>query len=645
MSAQSYIVAASLLIAVMLPASASAQEIAKGSENYQALIRKNFGLRGELQALEEKYRNLENERKVLIIHVKELQDAKSQTEDKIQELKNMVASLRIEMLKDPKLTGRIEGLNRRIEDAAQERDQLRAKVEELEAEKKSFEQKRDEGLEQARQARAKNEELVKEVERLRSGYSEDEVKLKKGLSGLELEKQDLAKKNQDLQRDLDAARRSLGQEEKSLKAELEKARGEKNSLEEKIHGMLEEKEAARLSYAQSEDGLKAQLKEKEEEIGLLKRDIGQVDDKIARFQAEAEQAENKAREMSRKLDVQQSDLAQQRQALDAKILGMEERNKQLMKDLEQERALLSNAEGKWQDKVRDAQMENSRFEKNLAKTASANASLNQKLAGLEQEVKESGDVNRRLMKDLKKEQAALEKSDKALKLEAQKREIEREAFDARLRNTMKDKAMLEASLAQMEERVLAAETRREKAIKLAGEDSAMLGLRDSEVAALREAKSRLEAKLLHYIEKNIARSQGWQSPLSAQWSEEPDAAGATPEHAPPRKMTRAQKIKTRMDIAEKKLKMHYNLALAYDRMGMYREEEREYRKCLKLNPKDANAHYNLAILYDDKLGRNDKAIHHYQRYLELRPQGEESEWVKNWILYAEQERRLSTKVK
>jgi tetratricopeptide (TPR) repeat protein len=75
---------------------------------------------------------------------------------------------------------------------------------------------------------------------------------------------------------------------------------------------------------------------------------------------------------------------------------------------------------------------------------------------------------------------------------------------------------------------------------------------------------------------------------------------------------------------------------------MYREEEKEYQKCLRIDPRDPYVHYNLAILYDDKLNRNDKAIVHYRKYLDLHPSGEGVVQVKEWLLHAEQELRLGT---
>lgn len=91
---------------------------------------------------------------------------------------------------------------------------------------------------------------------------------------------------------------------------------------------------------------------------------------------------------------------------------------------------------------------------------------------------------------------------------------------------------------------------------------------------------------------------------------------------------------------KQRLDMHFNLAVAYDKTKMYKAEEREYMECLRLDPQDANVHYNLGILYDDKLKNHAKAIKHYQEYLQLRPMGEDSEQVREWIMHAEQQQRL-----
>ncbi len=96
---------------------------------------------------------------------------------------------------------------------------------------------------------------------------------------------------------------------------------------------------------------------------------------------------------------------------------------------------------------------------------------------------------------------------------------------------------------------------------------------------------------------------------------------------------------------KERLDMHYNLAVVFDKNGMYEDSEREYLKCLRINPDDPDVHYNLAILYDDKLNKNLAAIKHYKKYLELHPKGEEASQVRQWILLAEQENRIGPEMR
>ncbi len=105
----------------------------------------------------------------------------------------------------------------------------------------------------------------------------------------------------------------------------------------------------------------------------------------------------------------------------------------------------------------------------------------------------------------------------------------------------------------------------------------------------------------------------------------------------------AKKMKIKTD--KERLDMHFNLAVVYEKNGMYADAEREYYKCLQLDPNDAEVHYNLAILYDDRMNKTSAALVHYKRYLELRPKGESSEEVRQWIFNAEQEARLGVEAR
>jgi len=93
------------------------------------------------------------------------------------------------------------------------------------------------------------------------------------------------------------------------------------------------------------------------------------------------------------------------------------------------------------------------------------------------------------------------------------------------------------------------------------------------------------------------------------------------------------------------LKKHFNLAVVYEMNGLYKDAEKEYRECLKIDPTDSDTHYNLAILYDDRLNDNKKAKKHYYKFLALRPIEEPGEIVREWIMRAELEKRLGSTVR
>ncbi len=104
-----------------------------------------------------------------------------------------------------------------------------------------------------------------------------------------------------------------------------------------------------------------------------------------------------------------------------------------------------------------------------------------------------------------------------------------------------------------------------------------------------------------------------------------------------------EKFKAKFD--KEILEKHFNLAVIYEMNGLYKDSEREYLECLKIDPKDADVHYNLAILYDDRLNNNKKAQKHYYSFLKNRPIGESGERVRDWIMRSELEKRLGVGVR
>lgn len=80
----------------------------------------------------------------------------------------------------------------------------------------------------------------------------------------------------------------------------------------------------------------------------------------------------------------------------------------------------------------------------------------------------------------------------------------------------------------------------------------------------------------------------------------------------------------------------FNLGVLYSQLGNVDDAIRLYLRLIRVEPNNAQAHYNLAVLYDNQAENNQKAIHHYNRYLELEPETPKKAQIKERI------RRLQT---
>lgn len=76
---------------------------------------------------------------------------------------------------------------------------------------------------------------------------------------------------------------------------------------------------------------------------------------------------------------------------------------------------------------------------------------------------------------------------------------------------------------------------------------------------------------------------------------------------------------------------HYNLAVAYSQAGLYDQAIESYEKSLFSDSRNADAHYNLGLLYHNINQDRARAVEHYRRYLELKPDAEDKEEVLGWI--------------
>lgn len=75
----------------------------------------------------------------------------------------------------------------------------------------------------------------------------------------------------------------------------------------------------------------------------------------------------------------------------------------------------------------------------------------------------------------------------------------------------------------------------------------------------------------------------------------------------------------------------FNIGVLYSLKGKIDDAIRLYLRLIREQPNNAQAHYNLAVLYDNKTKDNERAVHHYNRYLELDPETPKKAEIKERI--------------
>ncbi len=85
---------------------------------------------------------------------------------------------------------------------------------------------------------------------------------------------------------------------------------------------------------------------------------------------------------------------------------------------------------------------------------------------------------------------------------------------------------------------------------------------------------------------------------------------------------------------EELAKAHYNMGNIYFDRGENQRAVVEYYQAVDLVPNDADTHYNLAFISGEYLGDQETALKHYQWYLYLKPNAEDTAAVKERILQA-----------
>ncbi len=81
-------------------------------------------------------------------------------------------------------------------------------------------------------------------------------------------------------------------------------------------------------------------------------------------------------------------------------------------------------------------------------------------------------------------------------------------------------------------------------------------------------------------------------------------------------------------------KAHYNMGNIYFERGEYQRAVVEYYQSVDLAPNDPDTHYNLAFVSSEYLGDQETSLKHYQWYLYLKPNADDTALVNEKILEA-----------
>ncbi|MBI4309949.1 MAG: tetratricopeptide repeat protein [Candidatus Omnitrophica bacterium] len=81
-------------------------------------------------------------------------------------------------------------------------------------------------------------------------------------------------------------------------------------------------------------------------------------------------------------------------------------------------------------------------------------------------------------------------------------------------------------------------------------------------------------------------------------------------------------------------KAHYNMGNIYYERGEYQRAVVEYYQAVDLAPNDPDTHYNLAFVSGEYLSDQETALKHYQWYLYLKPNADDSPLVNEKIIQA-----------
>ncbi len=653
---------------------------AQEDNDYEELVQRNLELRQKLKILEEKYTAIENERNVLIIHIRNLQEEKDR-------LIRLSGGARAGEASGDELKAAFGEVSRELGLVAKERDQLRKESTRLkeaqlksEAAIKGLEEEKtklDEEIRQIQSTFAVNQKesaaafgglenekasLADQMIRLKKSLEEEKAALlvqqeeavaqakalamvesQEAAKALENEKIKFEKEKKNLQEDKEraveeaqkknrAAIKTLTEDKAKLAEEilsLKKAFDvEKNDLlnhqREAVEKTRKENAAAMKSLEEEKDlltagkaNLEKELKEMEESFGkeregLLSRYEEAMKKADREKTALGAQLEQREEENKKSLEEQERVFKEIQSEDQITIKTLEEKAQDLAKQLAMEEALYQTKGEEWESGYQALVSEQETLKANSLVLTENNKAFIKKSEGWEQEkktleekIRQGQEESKSLLADLRGKRESWRKEIKAALVERKQLRRKVDQLDKAERLTKEESDRLKIELKAFQGRIRELED----------------GLKAGHLA-------RKEYESL--IQKLTTENSG----LREQLVKRPPARGGGHPFSREKRPLASQEDRQRLN-------MHFNLAVTYDKTGMYAQEEQEYLECLKIDPEDAYVHYNLAILYDDRLNDHAKALRHYRKYLSLKPVGEDAEKIRQWMLYAEEEARLS----
>lgn len=629
----------------------SAQE----NHDYEDLVQRNLELRQKLHSLEEKYTALENERSVLIVHIRNLQ----------QEKESLSRAAGVEgETHDAELKAAFGEVSKELSLVAKERDQL----------KKEFMRLREAQSKSEAAVQALEEEKAKlkhEISQIESTFKETRQESASVFGSLENEKAGLMDQMTRFKEAFEKEKEALLiQQEKAVEEAKAMALAESQeaakALEEERIEFDEEKKNLRADKAQAVEEaqkknravIKTLTEDKEnlaDEIVSLKKAMEQQKEDLS---AQHREAVERAKQES---DAVIKPLEREIEALTAKIGQIEAESRTVFDAVEEEKGKLlfeleelkkqsqeekTALEGKWQASVAERQASEEKVQE-LAKQLAMEEGLYQakeeelaaraRALAVEQEDLKAGllamtqknEVWAQKLKKMDEEKKRLE--EKSLQAQAEVRTL-RADFQKKEESWRKEANAVLVEKKELRKKAERLENARQTAQKASDEFKGKMESLERKVKDLEEGLKVKQVALKEY-EALIRDLTTQNTNLQAKLAQVPPSRA---------KFTRWWGKKKRVPVPtdKQRLDMHFNLAVAYDKTGLYKQEEQEYLECLTIDPLDANVHYNLAVLYDDKLNDDAKAVEHYKKYMELRPAAEDIEKVKQWLFYAEEELHL-----